>query len=470
MTASALDELLERCAAGVGLDVGVGRDALEFTGHPVLESFYPVSALATASVGVAGLAAADVLDAFGMRPSSVVVDRGLADAWFGFALRPVGWELPSPWDPIAGDYRTMDDGAVDGADGSAAWIRLHTNAPHHRAAALRVLGVAADRVAVADAVASWSAGELESAVVAEGGCAAELRTPAAWAEHPQGAAVALEPLVASQRTGLSVDAAPARWRPTPARPLAGLRVLDLTRVLAGPVATRLLAGLGAEVLRVDPPGWDEPGVVPEMTIGKRSARLDAHDPADRERLLELLAGADVLVSGYRADALERLGLGDEVRSGIRPGLIDVSLDAYGHTGPWAHRRGFDSLVQMSSGIAAAGLRMGTADRPTPLPVQALDQATGYLMAAAVLTGLAARARDGSGTRSRLSLARTAVELEAVRGFQADAAAPAPDYPRTPVSTPWGAAELLLAPLRVGGHPLSWALSPRPLGSDDPLWQ
>jgi len=454
MAASALEQLLARSAAAVGVPLG----ALEFTGRPALESFYPVSALASASVGVAGLAAAELLDALGMPGAGVVVDRGLADAWFGFALRPVGWELPSPWDPIAGDYSTAD-----------GWIRLHTNAPHHRAAALRVLGVGADRAAVAEAVASWSAGELESAVVAEGGCAAELRTPAAWAEHPQGAAVALEPLVAVDRTDPSMDAASARWRPTPARPLAGVRVLDLTRVLAGPVATRLLAGLGAEVLRIDPPGWDEPGVVPEMTIGKRAARLDAHDPRDRERLLELLAEADVLVSGYRADALERLGLGDEVRRSIRPGLIDVSLDAYGHTGPWARRRGFDSLVQMSSGIAAAGLQAGTADRPTPLPVQALDQATGYLLAAAALAGLANRVRDGAGTRSRLSLARTAVELETARGLEVDAAAPASEYSRTPLATPWGAAELLPSPLMVGGQQLVWELAPRPLGSDDPSW-
>jgi len=463
MTVSALDQLLGRSAAAVGVRAG----GIAFTGGPVLESFYPVSDLASAAVGVAGLAVAQVLDALGMPPDSttpsVVVDRGLADAWFGFALRPIGWELPSPWDPIAGDYPTLH------AEGSGGWIRLHTNAPHHRAAALRVLGVAADRAAVAGAVASWVAGDLESAVVGEGGCAAELRTPAAWAQHPQGAAVAREPLVATERTEHSTDASPARWRPTPARPLAGLRVLDLTRVLAGPVATRLLAGLGAQVLRIDPPVWDEPGVVPEMTIGKRAARLDAHDLADRERLLELLTEADVLISGYRADALERLGLGDQQRRRIRPGLVDVSLTAYGHSGPWASRRGFDSLVQMSSGIAAAGLEAGTADRPTPLPVQALDHATGYLMAAAALAGLADRLRDGAGTRSRLSLARTAIELEAARGLERDAPVAVAEYPRTPLTTPWGAAELLPSPLTVGGSPLAWELPPRPLGSDDPVW-
>lgn len=207
MTASALDQLIESLAEGVG----VGREGLEFAGRPTLESFYPVSALATASIGIAGLAATDLRRALDLSGGDVIVDRGLADAWFGQALHPIGWELPSPWDAIAGDYRTLE------SDRGPGWIRLHTNAPYHRAAALRVLGVAADKAAVTRAVASWVAGELESAVVAEGGCAAELRTPAAWAAHPQGAAVASEPLLLTERT--DPDAAPSPWTPTVARPL-----------------------------------------------------------------------------------------------------------------------------------------------------------------------------------------------------------------------------------------------------------
>ncbi len=324
------------------------------------------------------------------------------------------------------------------------WIRLHTNAPRHRAAALRVLGVEAEREHVAAAVARWAADELETAIVAEGGCAATLRSPEEWASHPQGAAVAIEPLVALDDTDR--DAAASTWAPSPERPLAGLRVLDLTRVLAGPVATRLLAGLGADVLRIDPPDWDEPGVVPDMTVGKRAARLDARDPADRERLLALLAGADVLVHGYRSDALERLGLGEVVRRRVRPGLIDVSLDAYGHTGPWATRRGFDSLVQMSTGIAGSGLRQGTAEKPTPLPVQALDHGTGYLMAAAVLTGLARRATGSHGMRARLSLARTAAELEKARRLPSQPVGAAASHSRVPLDTAWGSASLPPAPL------------------------
>ncbi len=390
-----------RLAASLALDAPDVR----LTGYGGLDSAYPVSELATASIATAAVAVAELCAALGEARPGIAVDRGLCDAWFGSALTPIGWSVPSPWDAIAGDYA-----ALPAADG-AAWIRLHTNAPRHRAAALRVLGVEAEREHVAAAVARWSAQELEDAVVAEGGCAAMLRTPGEWAAHPQGIAVAGEPLVAIERTDAHDAGAASTWAAALAQPLAGLRVLDLTRVLAGPVATRLLAGLGADVLRIDPPDWDEPGVVPDMTIGKRLARLDARDPTDGARLRTLLAGADVLVHGYRSDALDRLGLPDAVRRELRPGLVDVSLDAYGHTGPWSIRRGFDSLVQMSTGIAGAGLRSGLADRPTPLPVQALDHATGYLMAAAVLAGLAGRLRDGRGTRARLSLARTAAELE-----------------------------------------------------------
>jgi crotonobetainyl-CoA:carnitine CoA-transferase CaiB-like acyl-CoA transferase len=337
-----------------------------------------------------------------------------------------------------------------------------------------VLGCAADRDEVAAAVSRWAARELEDGVVAAGGCAAELRSPAEWAVHPQGRAVAAEPLVDIQSTGAGTAVATA-WRPAPNRPLAGLRVLDLTRVLAGPVATRALAGLGAEVLRIDPPWWDEESLELDMTLGKRCARLDLRDPDARDQLEQLLTRADVLVHGYRPGALDRLGLDAVTREHLRPGLVEVSLSAYGHTGPWASRRGFDSLVQMSSGVAAEGLLSGRADRPTPLPVQALDHATGWLMAAAAIIGLASRQRDGAGTRWRLSLARTAVELESARSpleatVSTGSSADRDDHGGgTEVVTAWGPAELLQPPLGGPEIRLAWDLAPRPLGSDAPVW-
>ena len=254
-----------RCAGAIWEAVGGPRQALErlaVQGEGALPSVFPVSDLAAASVGVAGLAVSELIGLAGAAAPPVRVDRRLASFWFGTTLRPQGWELPPLWDSVAGDYRAAD-----------GWIRLHTNAPHHRAAALAVLGAPADRAAVAEVVARWEAGALESAVVGQGGCAAAMHSQQAWAAHPQGRAVQAEPLLHWTEAALSQPMpTPRAWRPVPGRPLQGVRVLDLTRILAGPTATRFLAGCGAEVLRIDPPGWDEPGTVPEVTLGKRCAR------------------------------------------------------------------------------------------------------------------------------------------------------------------------------------------------------
>ncbi|RII93049.1 CoA transferase, partial [Clavibacter michiganensis] len=217
-----------------------------------------------------------------------------------------------------------------------------------------------------------------------------------------GRAVAAEPLIARQDGG--AVARSSGWRPSAEAPLAGIRVLDLTRVIAGPACTQALAALGADVLRVDPPAWDEPAVLPLVMAGKRTARLDARTPEGHARLTELMAGADVLVHGYRPGALDALGFPREERERIRPSLVDVAVDAYGWTGPWAGRRGFDSIVQSASGIAHAGMVAAGGDRPVPLPVQALDWSTGYLAAASAVAGLARRAGTGRGSSWRLSLA------------------------------------------------------------------
>ncbi|HWL30107.1 MAG TPA: CoA transferase, partial [Burkholderiaceae bacterium] len=338
-------------------------------GSGSLPSAYPVTALAVASIGTAVQALASYMaSGFGQRPA-VAVDRRLASFWFGTTLRPLHWTVPAVRDPVTGDYRCRD-----------GWIRLHTNAAHHLSAALSTLNQPSDRDRVQRAVTTWDANELEEAVLRAGGCAATLRSAEEWVVHPQGKAVAAEPLFHIDET--EAGDVP-HTSPNPNRPLDGLKVLDLTRVLAGPVSTRFLAGFGAQVLRIDPPFWEEPGMVPEVTLGKRCAALDLRIPEQLAHLKALLAQADVLVHGYRPDALERMGLGADTRQRLRPGLVDVSLDAYGWSGPWMGRRGFDSLVQMSCGIAHTGMLAYGRDQPTPLPVQALDHATGYLMAAAV---------------------------------------------------------------------------------------
>ncbi|MFJ2359134.1 CoA transferase [Pseudomonas fluorescens] len=448
-----MTDLLTSIQAALGLP----HTPIPYTDRGALPSAFAVTDLACASIAAAGQAVSELLRQQTGHLPAVEVDRRLASFWFASSIRPMGWDLPPLWDPIAGDYATRD-----------GWIRLHTNAPHHRAAAESVLGACADRAAMAAKVAQWSGADLEQAIVDAKGCAAEMRSWAQWQQHPQGLAVNAEPLVHFSADHQQI-ARP--WSGSVAQPLAGLKVLDLTRVLAGPTASRFLAGLGANVLRIDPPSWNEPGVVPEVTLGKRCARLDLQQPADRALFENLLKDADILLHGYRADALEHLGFGAERRRQLAPGLIDVSLNAYGWSGPWHNRRGFDSLVQMSSGIAEAGQRWKQADKPTPLPVQALDHGTGYLMAASAIRLLTERLRTGQGGSARLSLARTAKLLIEQGPGSSDPlrAEDEQDQSLSLEQTPWGPAHRLLAPLKISGTPLQWALPATELGSHRPQW-
>ena len=431
---------------------------LTFTEAGALPSTFAVTELASASIGAAGQAVAQLIQQQTGRLPGISVDRRLASFWFSSSIRPVGWQVPPLWDPVAGDYASAD-----------GWIRLHTNAPHHRAAAERVLGNVTDRAEMAARVAPWSAAELEQAIVDEGGCAAQMRAWQAWQGHPQGLAVNAEDLVQRQTFETGAD---KPWLGSVTRPLAGIKVLDLTRVLAGPVASRFLAGLGADVLRIDSPTWNEPGVVPEMTLGKRCARLDLKTPEDRRIFESLLKEADILFHGYRADALEQLGYTANELQTLTPGLIDVSLNAYGWSGPWRNRRGFDSLVQMSSGIADAGMAWKQSDKPVPLPLQALDHATGYLMAASAIQALSERLKTGRGGSARFSLARTAkllVEAGQVPEQPALRAEELSDQGLVAEQTAWGQAHRLLAPLTLSGTPLQWDLAAGELGSHRPQW-
>lgn len=429
------------------------------TGH--YDSAFAVSELANASFAAVGQQLALLMQAMGLSRDvlPVQVDQRLASLWFSYSFAAQGWELPSLWDPIAGNYPCKD-----------GWIRLHTNLPHHRAAALSVLGCAEDPTAVRAAVETWEGQQLESAVVEHGGVAAFMRSRTQWLAHPQGQAVAEEPLV----NWVAPRPVSLRHRPkaTPARPLAGLRVLDLTRVLAGPIATRTLAGFGAEVLRIDPPGWDEPGVIQDISLGKTMASLDLRNRGDLQRFKELLAQADVLVHGYRPGALDGLGLSRPQRTQIAPNRVEVCLNAYGWTGPWAKRRGFDSLVQMSAGIADTGAKWAGVGKPTPLPVQALDHATGYMMAAAVLNALTSAATSQRVASARLSLARMAEQLaqmpRQLSGQKIEGARPE-DYGSDIENSSWGPALRLRPALEIGTTQMQWDNPAQACGSAPPHW-
>lgn len=422
---------------------------VEVSGAFSLSSVFGVSELALSSV----LAATRELAAL-TGATQVSVDRRLTELWFDTTLRPIGWSLPPSWDPIAGNYLARD-----------GWIRLHTNVPAHLAATLSVLEVEATRSNVGRAVANWSRFDLEDAVIDAGGVAAAMRSLTEWALHPQGQSVANEPLIAwSENSEHSTNLPALKDR------LNGLRVLDLTRVLAGPVATRFLAGFGASVLRIDPLDWQEDGLEPEVTLGKSCCGLDLQCTADRARFEELLSTAHVFIHGYRPGALDRLGYDAARRRDLNPSLLDVSLSAYGWSGPWKGRRGFDTVVQMSSGFAHEGMIRSGSDRPIGLPVQALDHATGYLMAASVLRALREQRNSGRCLSARLSLARTAALLVS-GGINDPVPHPKSNYTaeETFEQTYWGPARRIVFPVKLNGCSAEWRNSAVPFRSALAEW-
>jgi len=415
-----------------------------------------VDGLAVGAVGAGLLAAAELAEARGRaRPAAVLSAEHVALSFRSERHMLAGGEpAGAGFAPLSRLVRCGDGG----------WARTHANYPHHAAALGRALGIepGTDPGPLLAAASERSAEELEQAVVDAGGCAAALRTPAGWAAHPAGRAAGAGPLV---EHGESHPGRPLELSGGADRPAAGIRVLDLTRVIAGPVAGRTLAALGADVLRIDPPSLPElPEAHLDTGAGKRSAVLDLGSEEHREALL---AGADVLLVGYRPGALERFGLGAAEIAERHPQLVHVTLSAWGPDGPWAGRRGFDSLVQVASGIAAA-----CADgdgTPGVLPAQALDHATGHLMAAAALRGLAARARGAPIAPARLSLARTAAAL---------LAASRPAEVRTEATgtasagrhrVVFGAVSVISPPGALDGVALRWDHGPRPLGGDTPRW-
>ncbi|WP_327308705.1 CoA transferase [Streptomyces sp. NBC_01298] len=402
----------------------------------------PVRELARATVGVCALAAAELAavraggGADDVAP--LLVDEGaVATAFVSERHLLVDGRPPVTFAPLSGFWRAAD-----------GWVRTHANYAHHETALVRVLA-AGTRDGVARAIAGRRAVDVQEEVYAEGGLAV-----AVTQEYG-----APQPLVERTASG-------GRGRPLGAlaagtgRPLEGVRVLDLTRVIAGPVATRTLGLLGADVLRIDSPRLPESDdAYADTGFGKRSVLLDLGETGDRAVFDGLLAGADVVVTGYRPGALERYGLDAEELLSHRPGLVVAELCAWGRRGPWAGRRGFDSLVQAGYGISAA---CGDGRAPGVLPAQALDHGTGYLVAAGVLRALA----EGGGQALRFSLAGTASWL--VREVRAAGAA-VPGYTPEPWlrETASGYGPLRYAASPLGG--LGWDRGPSRWGTDRAVW-
>ncbi|MGI5354470.1 CoA transferase [Streptomyces sp. CA-252508] len=457
--------------AALGADPAL-VERVSYGGRPGgLPARLPVMGLARATVAVCSLAAAELASVRTGRavPRVRVDDGAVAAAFLSERLVRVDGRAGTGFAPLSRFWRAAD-----------GWVRTHANYPHHRDRLLRALGVP-DGPGVADAVAEAVAGrravDVEDAVYAAGGLAVAVRDVARWAAHEQGALVPARPLLTLERVDGPAEAGPPRaWSRvtgagTPLLPCAGVRVLDLTRVLAGPVATRTLALLGADVLRIDAPHLPESQEAHDDTgMGKRSTTLDLGRRADHRVFEELLADAHVVVTGYRPGALDRFGLSAEALAERRPGLVVGQLSAWGRYGPWRGRRGFDSLVQAATGIA---LLEGSGGEPGALPAQALDHGTGYLLAAAVLRALTGRcgADGGGGTRLvRVALTQTAHWLvHGPAGTPARGGGLGPERWTTTKDTPRGRLRHALPPVAYEGGPSDWTRPPGPWGADPARW-
>lgn len=436
-------------------------ERIEITGSdPVLPSPFKVGEAAAATIGASALAAAELWRQRSGRAQHVRVDTRTAAMVFRSErhVRIDGKQPPPIWDDIAGFHVT----------GDGRWVQLHTNFPHHRQRALKVLRCPGNRQSVADAVATWEGAALEEALIAAGTCAAYVRTPEEWLAHPQQAAVAGLPLFEILPLGES----PAEPLPRAERPLSGVRVLDLTRIVAGPVAARALAAHGADVLQVSAPHLPNiERLVIDTGFGKRATSLDLRSHRDREILQALIREADVFLQAYRPGALDGLGLSPQALAEIRPGIVYVTLSAWGHEGPWRERRGYDSLVQSASGIA---WECGREGRPGRLPAQAQDHASGYLAAFGALVALSRRATRGGSQLVRVSLAQTGHWLKGLgRIEETGIGEPANEDIAELLEvtrTPFGFVEHLTpASASLSETPMHWTLPPVPLGTHGPGW-
>jgi len=440
---------------------------LELTGaDPVVPSSFAAGAAAQASLGAAVLAAAELWHLRTGRRQTARVDMRAAalECFCHFSLDGV---VPPTWDKLSGLYRCDEDGG-------SGHVRIHANFAHHRDRALAVLGLpageATERAAVEAALARWRADDFEQAAAEAGAVIAAVRSFADWDRHPQAAALADLPTMSIERIG----DAPARALPRLAAgglPLAGVRVLDLTRILAGPVAGRTLAAYGADVLLVNSPSLPNIAAIAETSRGKLSAHVDLATAAGRARLAQLVAGAHVFIQGYRPGAIAAHGFAAEQLAELSPGIVAVSLSAYGHVGPWRERRGFDSLVQTATGFNHAEAAAFGASTPKALPMQILDYASGFLMAFGAAAALIRQQREGGSWHVRVALAQTARWLRSLGRVADGPSAPAPSIESAMRAYPSGFGRLMAVPhaAELSETPPRWSRPSMPPGSHEAAW-
>ena len=444
-----------------GLTITGGTD-------PILPTSFRIGDTSTAALSAVGLAVSDLWESRTGRRQEVSVDarRATASLRSGKYIQMDGAGVSTERNTVMGVYPTKD----------GRWSYLHCNFPNHRAAALSVLGVAEDRDAVTKAVAKWNAQDLEDAIIEAKGAGGMVRTMEEWAKHPQAAAIANLPLMEIVKLADS----PPEALPEGSRPLSGVRVLDLTRVLAGPTCARTLAEHGADVMKITGAHLPNIGYQEYDTgHGKLNAQLDLRETKDMETLRGLVSQTDVFSQGYRPGTLGGRGLSPEELAELRPGIVYISLCAFSHMGPWASRRGFDTVVQTVSGITnrQGDLFPGATPGPQFYPVSAIDYLTGYLMAFGGMVALNRRVHEGGSWLVRISLAQVG------RWLVSQGEIPEADLKNIPAEftpeeiaswstvsdTPMGKLGHLGPVLSLSETPPRWVRTSVPLGHHDPVW-
>jgi crotonobetainyl-CoA:carnitine CoA-transferase CaiB-like acyl-CoA transferase len=434
---------------------------------PVVPSSFALGAAAQSSIAAAALTATQIgLHRNGVEQTLSV--ELLEAALECFCRFTVNGRTPELWDKLAGAYPCASGG------NAGAWVRVHTNFAHHRDGLLRLLGLPEGpdtaREQVAQALLSWDAFTLEETAAQHGVLVAACRTADEWQAHPQRAALAERDVVDIEKIG---DAPPLEWPElaSSARPLSGLRVLELTRILAGPVAGRTLAAYGADVMLVNSPHLPNIDAIIDTSRGKLSALADLRQDQDRAAFDAVISQAHVFMQGYRPGALAALGHSAEAVAQRRPGIVVVSLSAYGETGPWAFRRGFDSLVQTACGLNHQEAQAANSNKPQALPMQILDMASGFLMAFGAQAALLRQQREGGSWHVRVSLARTAQWLRELGRVDAGLKAPAPDFSGLMETSNSGYGELTASrhAARFSHTPARWNRPSMPPGSHALSW-
>ncbi len=347
------------------------------------------------------------------------------------------------------------------------WFLPHFGLPNLKARVLEVLGCDATPEAVADAVASWDALALEAAIDEARACGAMVRSHDEWQAEPHGRVLAAKPVVEIVKIGES-DPEPLAEA---ARPLSGIRTLDLTRILAGPVAARTLAEHGGDVLMVTAEGLPQVDEhVIDTSHGKRSCFLDLKMADEAATLKELVRDADVFSQGYRPGTLEGLGFGADDLARIRPGIIYASISCFGADGPFSHRAGWEQIGQTVTGIC----HEGSPDRPKLLPGAACDYITGYLGAFGILLALARRAREGGSYHVKVSLCQSGMMIyrQGAVAFDSNRTGLSEeeiDAIRITSETHRGPLRHLRPLLQLSETPARWARPTPVLGGDPPVW-